>query len=96
MTVNGSNSDPLQMMAGPVTTGGQHSSARMHGLLHSLTYSLELACRGYLCAPLVDCDPVSDPDCSEAGKKLQFPNPAVERSRLSAAEELREMPRPDA
>ena len=99
MTVIGSNTDRLQTAAGTTgsDTGGARSvSVRMHGLLHSLTYSLELACRGYLCAPLVDCDPVTDPECSEAGKKLQFPTPTTEAVRTSAAEELREMPRPDA
>ena len=41
-----------------------------HGLWESLTASLDLACRGYLCMQIVDCDPVSDPDCSAAGTKV--------------------------
>jgi hypothetical protein len=43
---------------------------RKHGLWESLTASLDLACRGYLCMQVVDCDPVTDPDCSAAGKKV--------------------------
>ena len=93
MTVIGSNTDQLHSAVGSAKGGAQHASLRMHGLLHSLTYSLELACRGYLCAPLVDCDPATDPECSESGKKLQFPDPAVERVRISAADET---PQPDA
>jgi hypothetical protein len=45
----------------------------MQALLDSLTHSLDLACRGYLCAPLVDCDSKTDPECGPTGKKLQFP-----------------------
>ncbi|HEY9127771.1 MAG TPA: hypothetical protein VIM62_11625 [Acidobacteriaceae bacterium] len=36
----------------------------------SLTASLELACRGYLCMQIVDCDSVSDPECGPSGKKV--------------------------
>ena len=43
---------------------------RKHGLWESITASLDLACRGYLCMQIVDCDPVSDPDCSASGKKV--------------------------
>jgi hypothetical protein len=43
---------------------------RRHGLWESLTASLDLACRGYLCMQIVDCDPVTDPDCSAAGTKV--------------------------
>ena len=96
MTVIGSTTDRLHPAADSTKSGVQHASLRMHGLFHSLTYSLELACRGYLCAPLVDCDPVTDPECSEAGKKLLIPNPAVERGRVSAVDELHENPLPDA
>ncbi|WP_263356284.1 hypothetical protein [Acidicapsa ligni] len=39
-------------------------------LLGSVTSCLALACRAYLCAPLVDCDPVNDPDCGPTGKKV--------------------------
>jgi hypothetical protein len=88
MTVIGSKTDRLYPPADSAKGEAQHASLRMHGLFHSLTYSLELACRGYLCAPLVDCDPVTDPECSEAGKKLLFPDPAVERGRISAADEI--------
>lgn len=48
----------------------QTASPRRHGVWESLTASLDLACRGYLCMHLVDCDPVSDPECSAAGKKI--------------------------
>ncbi len=60
----------------------------MHALLESLTHSLDLACRGYLCAPLVDCDPMTDPECGPTGKKeVQFPEPAsrAEEQILGAA-----------
>ena len=43
---------------------------KKHGLWESLTASLEMACRGYLCMQVVDCDPVTDPECSAAGKKV--------------------------
>lgn len=46
------------------------ATRRKHSLWESLTASLELACRGYLCMQIVDCDPVTDPDCSAAGTKV--------------------------
>jgi hypothetical protein len=65
----------------------RRGSPRMHALLESLTHSLDLACRGYLCAPLVDCDPMTDPECGPTGKKVQFPEPAsrAEEQILGAA-----------
>jgi len=43
-------------------------------MMNSLISCLDLACRGYLCAPLVDCDPETDPECGSAGKKLLMPD----------------------
>jgi hypothetical protein len=60
----------------------RRGSPRMHALLESLTHSLDLACRGYLCAPLVDCDPMTDPECGPTGKKVQFPEPAKAAGRI--------------
>jgi hypothetical protein len=57
----------------------------MQSLLHSLTDSLDLACRGYLCMQLVDCDSTTDPECGPAGKKLVFRTPA-EQERAASAE----------
>jgi hypothetical protein len=63
-------------LAGSSTGGGHNNAPRAHGFLDSLTHSLDLACRGYLCAPLVDCDPRTDPECGPAGKKPLIPHPA--------------------
>ena len=51
-------------------TKADATKQRKHGLWESLTASLDLACRGYLCMQIVDCDPVTDPDCSAAGTKV--------------------------
>ena len=58
---------------------------RMQSFLHSLTDSLDLACRGYLCMQLVDCDSTTDPECGPTGKKLVF-RAATEQERATSAE----------
>ena len=60
----------------------RRGSPRMHALLESLTHSLDLACRGYLCAPLVDGAPMSARVCGPTGKKVQFPEPAKAAGRI--------------
>jgi hypothetical protein len=60
----------------------RRGSPRIHAMLESLTHSLDLACRGYLCAPLVDCDPMTDAECGPTGKKVQFPEPAKAAGRI--------------
>lgn len=74
----GSNGHGVGGSAG--STRDEHAAVhRKHSIMssfkQSLTESLALACQCYLCTPLVDCDPRLDPDCSEAGKKLKFPQP---------------------
>jgi hypothetical protein len=86
MTEIGSN------LSGPQTPAPPASGARprrMQSLLHSLTDSLDLACRGYLCMQLVDCDSTTDPECGPTGKKLVFRAPAEPEGAASA-----EMPPP--
>lgn len=72
MTVIGNPSQGLQDAATAMPSGKQRSS-RIQALIHSLTCSLDMAARGYLCAPLVECDPLVDPECTEAGVKLRVP-----------------------
>jgi hypothetical protein len=74
MTGIGRSEDAFDPAASPTRREGRSHVPRMHALLESLTHSLDLACRGYLCAPLVDCDPQTDPECGPTGKKLQFPD----------------------
>jgi hypothetical protein len=87
MTGIGGNNRLLHMAA-ESATGGHVPGRRMHALMDSLTHSLELACRGYLCAPLVDCDPETDPECSAAGKKIQFPEPVRRVAPHEATQEI--------
>ena len=82
MTEIGSNLSGPQPPAPPAGGARPH---RMQSLLHSLTDSLDLACRGYLCMQLVDCDSTTDPECGPTGKKLVF-RPATERERAASAE----------
>jgi hypothetical protein len=42
-----------------------------------------MAARGYLCAPLVECDPLVDPECTEAGVKLRVPDSHGKPARIS-------------
>ncbi len=59
--------------ASDATTGGGHSrSPRVYALMESLMHSVDLASRGYLCAPLVDCDPMTDPECGTSGENRQM------------------------
>jgi hypothetical protein len=69
MTVIGRTTHWLHMLAGSSTNEEHASAHRSQTLMESLTHSLDMACRGYLCAPLVDCDPLTDPDCGPNGKK---------------------------
>jgi hypothetical protein len=79
MTEIGRSTDGPHMPAG--SAGGEHPHAdRFHDLLHSLTSSLDLACRGYLCMQLVDCDPITDPECGPTGKKLMVRDTAGDAS----------------
>jgi hypothetical protein len=94
MTVIGRSTHWLHMMAASKMRGGHWSAPRMEVLLQSLTNSLDLACRGYLCAPLVDCDPLMDPECGPTGKKLQFPEPV--RQGIVAATGDSQMPAAEA
>ncbi len=69
---NGGSARRPQMAAEAAGHGGTRRVYLSESLLDAITHSLDVAARGYLCAPLVDCDPATDPECSEAGKKLQF------------------------
>jgi hypothetical protein len=82
MTVIGNNARGPQDAATSLPPGKQRSS-RMEALLRALTSSLDMAARGYLCAPLVECDPLVDPECTEAGVKLLVPESPSKSVRIS-------------
>jgi hypothetical protein len=76
------------LVAAGSEAGGGRTTPRTQGFLQSLTHSLDLACRGYLCAPLIDCDPLTDPECGPAGKKLLEPEVHPELARALKAGEI--------
>lgn len=68
--LSGENAQPLRGALPPLAEKNKPVTHHKQSLWESLTASLDLACRGYLCMQIVDCDPVSDPECSAAGKKV--------------------------
>ncbi|HTJ29075.1 MAG TPA: hypothetical protein VL346_01155 [Acidobacteriaceae bacterium] len=68
--LSGENAQPLLGDLPPLAEKNKPVTHHRQSLWESLTASLDLACRGYLCMQVVDCDPVSDPECSAAGKKV--------------------------